>query len=185
MPIRLNLLMLLLCLLVFQGCQSKSEKANTETFQEKPATAVQTPDTLAKAEEKTEAPPVTENKPLAKLPPKICDPNFTAIGKAKSNHYFYYVTGFKLGEFKCWEELEKHGNSICQGQPCVIYYLDIPNVSINSTPPHYVDPTVLKEHGIGQFEHGPHWWESKGAKQLWGRPGKEYVYYNTNNNAGG
>jgi hypothetical protein len=180
-----SFLLLLLCFVLglTTSCNTKSGKSNNDTFEEKPVTAVPAPDTT-NIQPQIQTPPPQENKPLAKLPPKVCDPGFTVIGKPKPNFYVYYVTGFKPGEFKCWEELEKHGISLCQGEPCTIYYLDIAKVTIHASPP-YVDPAVLKEHGVGQFEHGAHWWESKGAKQLWGRPGKEFVYYNTNNNAGG
>jgi hypothetical protein len=193
-------------LMILIACNTKSEKSGTTVFEEKPSTTVvkpETADTIAKSApnssaltnagaasnvestSKEEETTQEEVKPIVKPTPKICSPSFSLIGKPKSNRYIYYVTGFKANEFKCWAEIETHGQSICKGEPCVIYYIDSPKAPLNATPPHYVDPNILKEHGIGQFEHTNHWWEVKGAKQLWGRPGKEFVYYNTNNNAGG
>ena len=177
-------------LITLGSCNLKSEKSSSTTFEEKPTTTViqSEIDTTRKAvpaEQPKEEPKITEeSKPLPKVTPKICQPNFTAIGKPKNNRYLFYVTGFNPGEFKCWAAMEEHGQGICQGAPCVIYYLDQAKVPITTTPPHYVDPAILKEHGIGQFEHTTHWWEVKGSK-IWGRTGKEFVYYNTNNNAGG
>ena len=80
--------------------------------------------------------------------------------------------------------MEEHGVSICNGQPCVIYYVDDPNASMSAPPPNYVDPKFLKAHGYGQFSHDENWWEMKGSK-IWGREGKQFLYFNTNNNAGG
>jgi len=174
---------------LFVACNSKKNNQSEGTvFEEKPMTTapVEAPkaDSIDINPVESKIPPTAENKVYPSPQPKSCTPNFNAAGKAKDNHYFYYVTDFTPGEFKCWEALTSHGEGICQGEPCVIYYLDTPKFKVTSTPPHYIDPKVLQEHGIGRFEHTAHWWEVKGAK-IWGRTGKQFVYYNTNNNAGG
>ena len=190
------------------ACNQKKTASDTTTFEEKPSTTmpaeapvsdVKTPvtetesstsDSLNAIPTRSTPPPAIpksgspDDKTIYPTPaPKDCQPNFKMIGKPKDDHYLFYLTGFKLGEFKCWNLVEEHGVSICNGKPCVIYYVDDPNGSI-SGPPNYVDPKFLKTHGVGQFSHDKNWWEMKGSK-IWGREGKQYLYFNTNNNAGG
>jgi hypothetical protein len=179
----------MLLLVAMASCNPKKDKSEITGFEEKPITpaarAQQPPkDTASHAITQTEKVPEEDVPSYTKPPAKNCQPNFTLIGKPKSNRYLYYVTGFNPSEFKCWAELEAHGVLICKGEPCTIYYLDSPKATMNSTPPHYIDPKILLEHGLGQFEYTNHWWEMKGAK-LWGRSGNAFAYFNTNNNAGG
>lgn len=188
--------------LVFTGsaCNQKKSSSETTTFEEKPSTtvlpSVPTKDTVVTTTVTPSTPASTPTSPSATpkekdgvtiyptAPAKSCQPNFKMIGKPKGNHYLFYLTGFVPGEFKCWNLVEEHGVSICNGQPCTIYYVDDPNGSMSAPPPNYVDPKYLKEHGLGQFSHDENWWEMKGSK-IWGREGKQYLYFNTNNNAGG
>lgn len=116
--------------------------------------------------------------------PKVCNPNFNLLGQPKKNQYVYYVSGFNPGEFKCWNLLEEHGVKICNGLPCVIYYVDQATVPLTKTPPHFVDEGMLSTTGIGRFEHDGDFWEIKGAR-LWKRNEKVYGYYNTNEHLGG
>jgi hypothetical protein len=189
--------------ILFTGsaCNPKKSSSETTTFEEKPSTTVlptvPTKDTVGTApaspptSSTTAAPstpkPGKESDGVTVYPtpaPKVCQPNFKMIGKPKGNHYLFYLTGFIPGEFKCWNLVEEHAVSICNGQPCVIYYVDDPNGSMSAPPPNYVDPKYLKQHGLGQFSHDENWWEMKGSK-IWGREGKQYLYFNTNNNSGG
>lgn len=200
-------------LVTINACNEKKSSSESTSFEEKPATSVPSEPIVAKESnsksepasttkstakdslssiltKSTTPPPTTKtgsgaDKTIYPTPaPKDCQPNFKMIGKPKGNHYLFYVTGFNPGEFKCWNLVEEHGVSICNGKPCVIYYVDDPNGSMSAPPPNYVDPKFLKEHGYGQFSHDENWWEMKGAK-IWGRTGNPFLYYNTNNNAGG
>ncbi len=199
-------------MLTINACNEKKSSSESTSFGEKPTTTVQsestaasdaTPrsesnsptestasDSLSSIPTRTTPPPTPKtgsgvDKTIYPTPtPKSCQPNFKMIGKPKGNHYLFYLTGFNPGEFKCWNLVEEHGVSICNGKPCVIYYVDDPNGSMSAPPPNYVDPKFLKEHGYGQFSHDENWWEMKGAK-IWGRTGNPFLYFNTNNNAGG
>jgi hypothetical protein len=182
-------------MLTISACNEKKSASETTSFEEKPSTTVPaestTNDSLGDIPAKPTASPSPtptaseEDKTIYPTPaPKDCQPNFKMIGKPKGNHYLFYLTGFNPGEFKCWNLVEEHGVSICNGQPCVIYYVDDPNATMSAPPPNYVDPKILKEHGWGQFSHDENWWEMKGSK-IWGREGKQFLYFNTNNNAGG
>lgn len=116
--------------------------------------------------------------------PKVCNPNFTLISSPKKNHNIYYVTGFNAGEFKCWVDIEKHGEKLCGGNPCVITYVDKADVTITKTPPFYLDAKTLQTAGIGWYEYNGKYWELNGAKK-WKRTDKGYGYYNTDNQLGG
>jgi len=171
------------------ACNQKSSSSESTNFEEKPETTTSptqpvVKDTVASTTPATINTPTKDNIVYATPAPKVCQPNFKMIGKPKGNHYLFYLTGFNPGEFKCWNLVEEHGVSICNGQPCVIYYVDDPNASMSAPPPNYVDPKFLKAHGYGQFSHDENWWEMKGSK-IWGREGKQFLYFNTNNNAGG
>lgn len=113
-----------------------------------------------------------------------CDPNFTQLSKPIGQNHFYYVTGFDPREFKCWNELEKHGEKISNERPCVIYYIDIADAKINASGPAYLDAETLLKHGIARFEYSGKFWELKGAR-TWKRKDKGFEYYNTNNQFGG
>jgi hypothetical protein len=176
----------LLMLIVLTAC--KQRPSNEESISEPESlsdtsTAV-TPDTTTAqltqpAEKATPAEPSTPH-----LTPHDCNPNLNAIANPGKQQYIYYVTGFNPAEFKCWEKLEIHGTELCNEAPCTIYYVDAASVPISKSGDKPLDDSTLKTHGIGRYEHSGKFWEIKGAK-MWGRSGKGYNYYNTNNHLGG
>ena len=175
-------------ILSFVSCGPKKDKNEITTSQEIPGSdtinQMSVKDTQISTTQQVEQSPKEEAPKYNPHIPKTCDPNFNLIGSPKKNQKIFYVSGFNPGEFKCWEGLVKHGQDICAGNPCLIYFVDIPNMHTTLTPPHYLDPNDLKTHGIGRFEDNGAWWEIKGSS-MWGRKEKGYAYYNTNNAGGG
>lgn len=115
---------------------------------------------------------------LKSTPVKICDPAFKSLAVPRKNHQVIYVSGFKASEFKCWSLLEENGVKECGGNSCVIYYVDVADVKINSTGPDYMDPNTLMLNGVARFEFKSNYWELKGAS-IWKRKGSDYTYYNS------
>jgi hypothetical protein len=122
--------------------------------------------------------------PVITTKPKACSPNFTLLGSPKKNQKVFFISGFNPEEFKCWIEIEKHGQNICGDSPCVITYVDKADVVLTKTEPYYLDAKTLQTAGIGWYQHNGKYWELNGAKK-WKRTDKGYGYYNTDNQAGG
>ncbi len=170
------------------SCNQKKDKSEVTAYEGKNNDDTIVHETIQKdthsASPKVVEPTPKETPTYNPATPKKCDPNFNLIASPKKNQQIYYVSGFNPGEFKCWAELENHGVKICGGSPCMIYYLDKANVTVTSTPPHYIDVNTLKSNGIGRFEYNGAWWEIKGSN-MWGRKDKGYGYYNTDHAGGG
>jgi len=116
--------------------------------------------------------------------PKVCDINLKLIASPKKGQQIYYVTGLVPGEFKCWVDMENASIKLCNGSPCLIYFVDTPNPKVTSTPPDFLDAATLSKYGVGRFDYNGKNWEMKGAN-MWGRKDKGYGYYNTDNAGGG
>ncbi|HZV71819.1 MAG TPA: hypothetical protein VFG10_19870 [Saprospiraceae bacterium] len=116
--------------------------------------------------------------------PKICDINLKLIASPQKGMQIYYVTGLVPGEFKCWVDMENASIKLCNGTPCLLYFVDTPNPKVTSTPPHFLDAATLSKYGVGRFDYNGKNWEMKGAN-MWGRKDKGYGYYNTDNAGGG
>jgi len=184
--------LLLLCsiAIIFSlgSCNQKKEKSEETVYEGKNPddTLVQQAikDTQTTSTQPVEPTAKKETAPPIPLKPKLCDPNFKLLASPKKSQKIYYVSGFNPGEFKCWIELENFGQKLCGSNPCFIYYVDIANVLITSTPPHFVDEVDLKTHGIGWFKYNGKNWTIQGST-VWGRKEKGYAYYNTDNAGGG
>lgn len=135
------------------------------------------------AEEEAATPPIAKAAPREPAKPKICAPNFTKLASYGSHHIFY-ITDFVPEEFKCWVLLEEHGVQICNGSPCVVYYVDRAQMKTDPNLPHHMKEEDLRTAGVGRFEYTGKYWEIKGASQ-WKRKDKGYGYYNTDNQLGG
>ncbi len=115
---------------------------------------------------------------LKQAPVKVCDPSFKSLAVPRKNHHIIYVSGFKASEFKCWSQLEENGAKVCGENSCVIYYVDVAEVKINSTGPDFIDANTLMRNGVALYEFKSNYWELKGAN-LWKRKGPDYGYYNS------
>jgi len=186
-----SILPLLFFSLLFASC-SQRKSVEVSTTAEEITTAdssavVAQPDSIdsISVDPKTHETAMQQDPPaVVPSKPKVCDPNFSLLGSPMKNHQVYYVSGFNPGEFKCWIEIEKHGQKICGDSPCVITYVDKADVVLTKTAPYYLDPKTLQTAGIGWYQHNGKYWELNGAKK-WKRTDKGYGYYNTDNQAGG
>lgn len=115
--------------------------------------------------------------------PKVCETNFTLIAIPKKNQKIFYVSGFNPGEFKCWNEIEDYSVKVCNGSPCVLYFLDKPDPKVTTMPPNYLDEKTLLKNGIGRYENSGKVWEMKGSS-MWGRKDKGFGYYNSEGGGG-
>ncbi len=129
-------------------------------------------------------PDPVDQTPLVKPKPKICNPNFTKLSSPAKTHHIYYISNFTVGEFKCWTDLEEEALKICNGNLCVVYFVDSPSVKIEPGLPNHMSAETLQSSGIARFEYNGKYWELKGAS-MWKRKGNGYGYYNTDNQLGG
>ncbi|MFZ1676827.1 MAG: hypothetical protein WAT91_06110 [Saprospiraceae bacterium] len=182
---------------ILLSCGTKKEKQAEVVKEVKPSTEIVNPmsdsmskQTLTHQPSAIPIPPRIEpSRPkepevIIPLKPKICDINLKLIASPKSGQKIYYVTGLIPGEFKCWVDLENASLKICNGSPSVLYFVDIPNPKVTSTPPHFLDATTLATNGVGLFEYNGSNWTMRGAG-IWKRKDKGYGYYNTDNAGGG
>ena len=184
-------ILFLLSMIFLYACSGKKTSISVETEAEQITSAdsnavVAAPDSLdtVSVDPGTQSTAMQQDPPKVVAKEKVCNPNYTLIGKPAANQYVYYVTGFNEGEFKCWVLLEEHGNQICNKNICNVYYVDKADIALTKTAP-FVDIALLKKHGIGRFEYNGKYWEIKGASSLWKRTDKGYGYYNTDNQLGG
>lgn len=171
----------LLLIAILSSCK---ERKPTEVIT--PAAEITTIDSSAAPIDPDSITSTTQSSPNPSAQPSVsdCAPNFNLIAKPKAHHYIFYVTGFNQQSFKCWVLLEEHGHKVCEGNNCVVYFMDDPKLTVNATLPHYFDDNSLKTHGIGRYEYNGKYWEIKGAN-IWKRTAKGYAYYNTDNQLGG
>lgn len=158
------------------------DKIKTDSLAQQPVvdTPVTTPTPSANPSEQVKR----ETGIVQPMKPKICDINLTLVATPKKGQLIYYVTGLVPGEFKCWVDLENSSQKICNGNACVIYFVDVPNPTINKNPPHFMDAATLLKNGVGLYENTSKNWVMRGAN-IWGRKDKGFGYYNTNNAGGG
>ena len=145
-----------------------------------PAAEITAIDTTARPVDPDSLSSTPQTTPNPAIKPTDCAPNFNLIAKPKTNHHIFYVTGFNPEAAKCWVLLEEHGHKVCEGNACVVYFMDDPKLTVNTTLPNYFDNNTLKTHGIARYEFNGKSWEIKGAN-VWKRSGKGYAHYNTNN----
>lgn len=192
-----SILILCVAMVFLNSCNSKKEKQAEVSTEIKPQTQIVNPmsDSMSRQTlthqpavipTPSKAEPIRPKEPEISIPmkPKICDINLKLIASPKSGQKIYYVTGLVPGEFKCWVDLENASLKICNGSPGVLYFVDIPNPKVTSTPPHFLDATTLATNGIGLFEYNGSNWVMRGAS-IWKRKDKGYGYYNTDNAGGG
>ncbi len=188
---------LVFAMIVLFSCSTKKEKQTEVSKEVKPNTEIVNPmnDSLSRqtlTHQPAAIPIPPRNEPsrpkepevIIPLKPKVCDINLKLIASPKSGQKIYYVTGLIPSEFKCWVDLENASLKICNGSPSVLYFVDIPNPKVTSTPPHFLDATTLATNGVGLFEYNGSNWTMRGAG-IWKRKDKGYGYYNTDNAGGG
>ena len=172
-------------LLSMVACKSSTPKEEAP----EPSTEIKgIADSLSVRVDTTVKVPVVEKEEKATSKPHItdhiCNLNFTLLAKPEKNLQLYYVSGFNHEEFQCWEEIQNHAIQLCAEQACTIYYVDMAEIKLIPTAPDLLEPTFLKEHGIGKFKHNGKYWDLNGSA-LWKRKGNGWSYYTTNNQYGG
>ena len=172
-------------LLSLIACKSSTPKEETP----EPTTEINgIADSLHGPMDTTVTVPIVEKEEKVKSTPRItdhiCHLNFTLLAKPEKYRQLYYISGFDHQEFQCWEEIQKHAMKLCEDQVCTIYYVETADIKLIPSAPDLLDPTFLKEHGIGRFKHDGKFWDLNGSS-LWKRKGNGWSYYTTNNQFGG